>query len=95
MFFASLRSAKMFSSFALMQKKQKIKAAYSNPKNYLSIPFHDPNRSSFLLGYADHCHCILSLFFTDYYMRPVWDFGMSLTDTYSLRYYNVGMLKVL
>ena len=31
-----------FFSFALMEKKQKIKAVYHNPKNHFGIPFRNP-----------------------------------------------------
>ena len=36
-------------SFALMQKKQKIKPENQKRKNYLKVPFRSPSRSSFVL----------------------------------------------
>jgi hypothetical protein len=37
-------------SFALMQKKQKIKPENQKLENYLEVPFRSPSRSSFVLN---------------------------------------------
>jgi hypothetical protein len=37
-------------SFALMQKKQKIKPENQRLENYLEVPFRSPSRSSFVLN---------------------------------------------
>ena len=62
-----LRILKVLFSFALMQKKQKIKPENQKRKNYLKVPFRSPSRSSFVLNSRTTatllCRCFLCFLF--------------------------------